>query len=96
MRCSSGKCVCLHGYKWDKKWKHCEYEDDFSENWAHYLWFLIIIPITIVALIIYFVCLRRKIKPEAVFISHTRTIAQQYEQQYPIAPPPYTEQNTFK
>lgn len=96
MRCSFGKCICLLGYKWDNEWKYCQYDNDFSVNLAHYLWILVIFLITIVAFIIYFVCRKRKINPGAVIISPIRTINQQYGQQYPNAPPPYTKQNTFR
>jgi hypothetical protein len=91
-RCSGGKCQCWSGYTYDYSLDSCEY----SVSWAYYLWFLMIIPIAIVAFSIYFICRRRRMTPGAVIISNNRTFAQQYGQQYPNAPPPYTEPNTYR
>ncbi len=98
MKCSANKCVCRNGYKWDNKSNSCEFDGDDSLNvsWAYYLWFLMIIPISIVAFSIYFIFRRRRITPGGVIISNNRTITQQYGQQYPNAPPAYTEANTYR
>jgi hypothetical protein len=96
-RCSGGKCQCWIGDTYDYSLNICKYDSDYySVSWVYYLWFLMIIPIAIVAFSIYFICRRRRITPGAVIFSNNRTFTQQYGQQYPNAPPPYTEPNTYR